>query len=124
MEALKGEIKMENELMNNVPTVEPVVEPVVTEDPEVTNVEVNVTVEDEIIDQVDFSVRPAVVSGAKKLNVRKEPVKDAEVVCVLAEGTSLQVWPDESTADFYKIFTEVNNVTVEGYCVKSFIALK
>lgn len=120
MEAMKGEIKMENELMNNVPTVDPVVEPVV--EPAVTEepvVELEVTE-----DPIENKIVEAVVSGAKKLNVRKEPVKDAEVVCVVTEGTNVTVYPTESTDEFYKVFIECKNSFVEGYCVKSFITLK
>lgn len=121
---------MENELMNNVPTVEPVVEPVV--EPAVTEepiVELEVTeepvVELEVTeDPIENKIVEAVVSGAKKLNVRKEPVKDAEVVCVVTEGTNVTVYPTESTDEFYKVFIECKNSFVEGYCVKSFITLK
>lgn len=118
---------MENETMNNVPTVEPVVEPVVEEpvvDPVVEPVTEEPTVEPEVIqDPIERSILDAVVSGAKKLNVRREPSKDADVVCVLAEGTTLTVCPEESTEEFYKVFAVCKEVLVEGYCVKTFIKI-
>ena len=58
------------------------------------------------------------VSGCKKLNVRKLPSRDAEIVSELAEGIKVMIDEKESTALFYKICTEHG---IEGYCMKDFI---
>ena len=56
----------------------------------------------------------------RKLNVRAEPSIDAEVVCVISEGTELLIDEAESTDDFYKICTAAG---VEGYCMGMFITV-
>ena len=58
------------------------------------------------------------VSGCKKLNVRKLPSRDAEIVSELAEGIKVMIDEKTSTALFYKICTEHG---IEGYCMKDFI---
>lgn len=59
-----------------------------------------------------------VVSDCVKLNVRAMPSKDAPVICVIPLGTEVQVMPDESTEDFYKVVTELG---IEGYCVNDYV---
>lgn len=66
----------------------------------------------------------AVVVNCNKLNVRKQPSKDAEVLCIINKDTELTVNTNESTEDFYKVYTSSNEVLYEGYCVKSFINIK
>jgi uncharacterized protein YgiM (DUF1202 family) len=86
----------------STPVVEPeVVESVVEEE--------SVTESDEVI---------GVVTDCVKLNVRKEPSKDSDVVCELLLGTEVMIDIFESTDDFYKVITEAG---VEGYCMKKFI---
>ena len=58
------------------------------------------------------------VSNCKKLNVRKLPSRDAEIVSELVEGVEVMIDEKESTALFYKICTEHG---IEGYCMKDFI---
>ena len=58
------------------------------------------------------------VSDCKKLNVRKLPSRDAEIVSELIEGSEVMIDEKESTALFYKICTEHG---IEGYCMKDFI---
>ena len=58
------------------------------------------------------------VSGCKKLNVRKLPSRDAEIVSELAEGIKVMIDEKTSTVLFYKICTEHG---IEGYCMKDFI---
>ena len=66
----------------------------------------------------------AVVANCKKLNVRDAADKDANVICVVAEGTELTVDVDNSTEEFYKVYTQAGEILVEGYCMKNFISLK
>ena len=58
------------------------------------------------------------VSNCKKLNIRKLPSRDAEIVSELIEGSEVMIDEKESTALFYKICTEHG---IEGYCMKNFI---
>lgn len=58
------------------------------------------------------------VSNCKKLNIRKFPSRDAEIISELIEGSEVMIDEKESTALFYKICTEHG---IEGYCMKDFI---
>ena len=58
------------------------------------------------------------VSNCKKLNIRKLPNRDAEIVSELIEGSEVMIDEKESTALFYKICTEHG---IEGFCMKQFI---
>ena len=58
------------------------------------------------------------VSNCKKLNIRKLPSRDAEIVSELIEGSEVMIDEKESTALFYKICTEHG---IEGFCMKDFI---
>ena len=58
------------------------------------------------------------VSNCKKLNVRKLPSRDSEIISELVEGSEIMIDDNESTALFYKICTEHG---IEGYCMKNFI---
>ena len=58
------------------------------------------------------------VSNCKKLNIRKLPSRDAEIVSEWIEGSEVMIDEKESTALFYKICTEHG---IEGFCMKQFI---
>ena len=58
------------------------------------------------------------IVGCKKLNVRKLPSRDSEVIIELVEGSEVMIDEKESTALFYKICTEHG---IEGFCMKNFI---
>ena len=58
------------------------------------------------------------ITGCKKLNVRKLPSRDSEIISELVEGSEIMIDDNESTALFYKICTEHG---IEGYCMKQFI---
>ena len=60
------------------------------------------------------------ISNCKKLNVRKLPSRDAEIVSELIEGSEVMIDEKESTALFYKICTEHG---IEGYCMKDYITV-
>lgn len=61
-----------------------------------------------------------VVDNCKLLNIRKEPSKQAEVVCVVEPETVLMIDVDESTAGWHKVYTEAG---VEGFCMKEFVKI-
>ena len=80
-------------------------------------------VEPELVSDPEPSVEPenrkfGKISNCKKLNVRKLPSRDAEIVSELVEGSEVMIDEKESTALFYKICTEHG---IEGYCMKDFI---
>lgn len=58
------------------------------------------------------------VAGCAKLNVRKEPNKDAEILAVINEGTEVVINKIKSTMDFYSVCTAAG---IDGYCMKKFI---
>lgn len=74
----------------------------------------------EVSPEVAEVTKNGVVTDCIKLNVRAEPSKDAEVVCVISAATELLVDEAESTEDFYKICTAAG---VEGYCMRKFITV-
>lgn len=66
-------------------------------------------------------VKMGVVTDCLKLNVRKEPSLDADILCEITALSSVVVEEDKSTADFYKVCTEAG---IEGYCMKKYIAVQ
>ena len=60
------------------------------------------------------------ISNCKKLNIRKLPSRDAEIVSELIEGSEVMIDEKESTALFYKICTEHG---IDGYCMKDYITV-
>ena len=76
-----------------------------------------------VIPEVEPVVEPEIrkfgkINNCKKLNVRKLPSRDAEIVSELIEGSEVMIDENESTALFYKICTEHG---IEGFCMKQFI---
>lgn len=63
--------------------------------------------------------RIGIVSNCERLNVRKNPEKDADVLCVLEVGSEVMVTDDIS--EFYKVITGAG---IEGYCIKQFIKVE
>lgn len=61
------------------------------------------------------------VSNCERLNVRKSPRADASIVQVIGKGTSVRVFKDQDTTNFYKVVT-INGVV--GFCMKKYIKLK
>lgn len=61
-----------------------------------------------------------IVSGCKRLNVRKEPARYGEIICEVTEGTALMIDRSESTDDWFKVYTEAG---VEGFCMKNFVTI-
>ena len=106
-------------------------EPMLVNDPEL---EVEDTVEEKVDEPIEGQIvipevepEPSVepenrkfgkVNNCKKLNIRKFPSRDAEIVSELVEGSEVMIDEKESTALFYKICTEHG---IEGFCMKDFI---
>lgn len=109
--------KPNNQLVEPTPVVE---EEVVEAVEEVTEESIEEVVEETVEEVVPVSVT-GVVSGCKKLNVRKSPTPLADVLCVLNENSKVEISEDDSTVEFYKVTTASG---VEGYCMKKFITVK
>lgn len=62
----------------------------------------------------------AIVHQCHTLNVREEPDKDAAIVCSIQCLTEVMVDENESTDEFYKIYTASG---IEGYCMKKYISV-
>lgn len=62
-----------------------------------------------------------VVIDCQKLNMRKEPSSDAEVIGTIAVGSEVSIDEAASTEDFYKVCTAAG---AEGFCMKKFISVK
>lgn len=84
----------------------------------------------EIVEQTAMEIEPAepevvepkngVVANCVKLNIRKEPDAKAEILGVIPAPSTLVVYEEESTEDFYKVCTFSG---IEGYCMKQYINL-
>ena len=66
-------------------------------------------------------VKIGFVTNCKKLNVREEPRIDATIVCEVDYQTELMIDENESTEEFYKVFTAAG---IEGFCMKNFITIQ
>lgn len=61
------------------------------------------------------------VSGCKRLNIRKQPSKESDPVCVVDEDTVLMIDLMAPTPkEWYKIYTETG---IEGYCMRQFVKI-
>lgn len=60
------------------------------------------------------------VTGCQKLNVRAKADIKAEVVCQVSEKAVLLIDTDESTDEWYKIYTEAG---MEGFCMKKYVTV-
>lgn len=82
-----------------------------------------VEVEEEVIEET-VTVAPTigVVYKCEKLNIRKRPTKESEVVAVVCADTEFEIIEIEKAADkdWYKVKTD----TVIGFCMKDYIYVK
>ncbi len=62
-----------------------------------------------------------VITDCLKLNVRKEPKIDADVLTIIPALSKVQVDTGDSTDEFYKVCTETG---IEGFCMKKYVALQ
>lgn len=115
-EVLDGQITIE-EVNNDTHVVSPELEQsVINAGGEVMRVEQNEPVEPTV------KFKKGVVTGCDRLNMRKRPSKEAELVTILDKGTVVTVNLTEATTeDFYKVMTSTGH---EGYCMKKFITIE
>lgn len=82
------------------------------------------TGETEMDETINLEEIPEVASGvvkSNKLNVRKEPSKDAEILTTLVKDTPVGINLTKSTEDFYCVDVIVNSEMTTGYCMKEFV---
>lgn len=60
------------------------------------------------------------VSGCKRLNIRKEPNKDAEVIAIVDCGDFLVIDFSTSNDEWYGVCTVAG---ITGYCMKEFVSV-
>lgn len=58
------------------------------------------------------------VSGCKRLNVRKKPSINSDVVCVIDDGTKVFVIKSDSTNEWFEVVAANGE---KGYCMKKYI---
>lgn len=63
----------------------------------------------------------AVVTGCVKLNVRRRPRVDADIVTKIPVNSEVMVDLNGSTAQFYKVCTAAG---IEGFCMKQYITIR
>lgn len=115
--------KTEEQVEENTTNVEESTEEVIESTDEAI-VESNDVQDTQNDDYKNSNIAQATIIGYTKLNVRKNPSKDSEVVCIITKDLSVTVNYDESTEDFYKVYVNVDNVPYEGFCMKEFISIK
>ena len=110
------------------------VEEIVTPDVEVAE-EVTTPVE-EIVEAVEETTTPVEevigkVYNCSKLNIRKKPKTDADVVTTVAVGQVLTIDESKSKDDWFKVEFEIpdsknklSNNVYEGYCMKKYIKIE
>lgn len=63
---------------------------------------------------------PIGVANCLRLHIHSEPSTDSEVVCKVRYATELIIDLDNSTEDFYKIYTAIG---AEGFCKKELVTI-
>lgn len=62
-----------------------------------------------------------VVSGCSKLNIRKNPNPNSEILCSVNEGSKLMIDRDGSTSEWYSVCTEAG---FDGFCMKAYVTVE
>lgn len=67
------------------------------------------------------SIENGIVVDCSKLNIRREPKKDADIVLIVDAGAELKVIDsDKHKGDWYKVITSNK---VHGFCMKKYVKL-
>ena len=79
--------------------------------------------EDAVVEEIEEAVEDiiGVVTDCLKLNIRKEPNKDSDVVVIVTCLDELKIDPATSTDDWYAVCTVTG---IEGFCMKKFVAVR
>ena len=84
------------------------------EEEEAVNVEELLETEDAVEEETVVGV----VIGCEKLNIRKEPAINSDVLCIVPVNTVLVIDVNESTNEWYSVITESG---CNGYCMKKYV---
>ena len=108
---------------NKISTATPKADPI---EPTSLDAVIEEAVEEALAEVVVETVsEPEVVMGTvfncQKLNIRKEPRVNADILCVVPAGTELCVCQDNSTGEWLNVTTEAG---INGYCMKAYISVK
>ena len=107
------------DIIEPVETVaEDIIEPVETVVEDVQPVEVEQEPKEEPKEEPKYAT--GIVTDCIKLNVREYPNSTAMILGTVHAGIELIIDNEESTEDFYKIYTSVG---LEGYCMKKFVTI-
>jgi hypothetical protein len=61
------------------------------------------------------------IANCLRLHIHAEPTLDSAIVCKVRYLTEVMIDPNNSTEDFYKIYTAIG---AEGFCQKNLITIK
>lgn len=79
---------------------------------------------DNVITPAEETQEPEMLSGVVvdcvRLNVRTAPNPTAAVVCTIPCGAEVVVFEEESTDEFYKVYTASG---AEGFCMKQYVSI-
>lgn len=64
------------------------------------------------------------INNCKKLNVRTEPNKDADVVCVLDITSTFEIDEIESNPEWVRVTYNAGAEGFNGYCMKQYVVIK
>lgn len=98
----------------------------ISEEVVTTEEQIMTTTVDVVEEKNEYIVKGTVVE-CDKLNVRKEPSKDADILCVINKGDEVQVnlkiegEPKIGDVSFYQVYTASG---VEGYCMTKYISIE
>lgn len=65
--------------------------------------------------------KPIGIVNCLRLHIHSEPNLDSEIVCKVRYLTEVVIDLDNSTEDFYKIYTAIG---AEGFCQKELVTIK
>lgn len=85
-----------------------------------TEIQSEITPEPEVEPEIIPEPKSGMVVDCARLNVRKKPKVDAEVVVIINRWANVLIDDENSTKSFYKVCTEAG---VEGYCMKQYIRI-
>lgn len=61
------------------------------------------------------------IANCLRLSIYSEPNIDSEIICKVRYLTEVEIDLDNSTDNFYKIYTAIG---AEGFCLKKFVTIK
>lgn len=80
-------------------------------------------VKNEVVEGVMEPEKPltGTVSNCSRLNVRRNPAKDAKVKCIIDSGSRVTIIDKVENNEWYKVSTEAGDF---GFCMAKYITIK